>query len=69
MRFLPAGDRETEVETTCSQAGLPEEGEGHQPTHKTLDLKFVLPTRCAGIKIEQRLREWPTNDWPNLRPI
>jgi hypothetical protein len=69
MRFLPAGDRETEVESSYSQAGLPEEGEGHQTTDKTLDLKFVLPTTCARIKIEQRLREWPTNDWPNLRPI
>jgi hypothetical protein len=27
----------------------------------------VLPSRCAGIKMEQRLRKGPTNDWPNLR--
>jgi hypothetical protein len=27
-----------------------------------------LPTRCAGKKMEQRLREWLTNDCPNLRP-
>jgi hypothetical protein len=29
--------------------------------------KFFLPTRWAGIKMGQRRREWPTNDWPNLR--
>lgn len=39
---------------------------GHQPTHKTCNPKFVLPTRWAGIKKEQRLRS--SHDWPNLRP-
>jgi hypothetical protein len=49
---------ETEVATSCIQAGLPVEGRGHQPTHKTFfNPKFVLLTKCAGIKIEQRLRE------------
>ena len=39
-------------------------------THpQNLPPKNVLPTRYAGIKMEQRLREQPTNDWPNLRPI
>jgi hypothetical protein len=42
---------------------------GHEPTHKTSDPKFVLPTRSTGIETEQRLREQPTNDWPNLRHI
>ena len=28
-----------------------------------------LLTRYTGIKMEQSLREWLTNDWPNLRPI
>jgi hypothetical protein len=42
------------------------EGRGYQPIHKTFDPKFVLPIRCAGIKTEQRLRKWLTNDWPNL---
>lgn len=30
--------------------------------------EFVLPIRSAGTKMEQRLREWSTNYWPNLRP-
>jgi hypothetical protein len=36
---------------------LPTEGGGHQYTHKTFNPIFVLPTRCAGKKMEQRLRE------------
>jgi hypothetical protein len=61
-------DVETEVSTSCILVGLPVEGGGHQPIHKTFDPKFILPTSCSGIKIERRLKEWPTNDWPNLRP-
>jgi hypothetical protein len=45
-----------------------EEG-GYHTTNKTFYPKFFLPTRYAGIKMEQKWREWPTNDWPNLRPI
>jgi hypothetical protein len=48
---------EIEVATSCTQAGLPSEGGVHQPIHKPFNLKFVLPTRCAGIKMEQKLRE------------
>ena len=59
----------TEVVTSCSQVGLSVDGGRHQPTHKPFDPKSVLTTRCAGIKMEQRLRGWPTNDWPNLRLI
>jgi hypothetical protein len=33
------------------------EGGGHDTTHKTFNPKFVLPTRCTGIKMEQRLEE------------
>jgi hypothetical protein len=47
---------ETEV-SSYSQAGLPVEEGGHQPTHKTFNRKLVLPTRCIGIKMEQILRE------------
>jgi hypothetical protein len=43
--------------------------EGPKPTHKIFDLKFVLPARCEGIKMEQRLREKPNNDCPNMNPI
>jgi hypothetical protein len=41
----------------------------YQSTHKTLNTKFVLPTTCAGIKVKQRLKEQPTNDWSNFRHI
>ena len=34
----------TEVTTSCSQAGLPENRGGHQSTHKTFNQKSVLPT-------------------------
>ena len=41
----------------------------HQPSHKIFSLQFFLPTRCAGVKMEQKVREWPINDWSNLRPM
>jgi hypothetical protein len=67
MRLLALGGMEPEVATSYSQEGLPVEGQGRQPTHKTSHPKFILPTRCAVIKMEQSLKECPTNDWPNLR--
>jgi hypothetical protein len=48
---------DAEVTTSCRQAGLPEDGGGHQSTRKTFDLRLVLPIRCIGMKMEQRLRE------------
>ena len=51
------GNMEPEVVTSYSQIRLQMEGGGHQFTHKSFDSKFVLPTRCAGIKMEQRLKE------------
>jgi hypothetical protein len=57
------------VATSFSQAELPEEGGGHQSTQNTFNPKFVLLIRCAGIKKEQKLREHPTSNCPNLRPI
>jgi hypothetical protein len=54
---------EPEVVTSYSQVELSVEGGRHEPTHKTFDLKCAaLPTRCRGIKMEQRLRKWSTND-------
>jgi hypothetical protein len=29
-------------------------------TNPSIKPKFLLPTRCAGIKMEQKLRGWPT---------
>jgi hypothetical protein len=63
------GNMETEVANSCSQVGLPGEGGGHQLAHKSSNPKFVLPTKCAKIKMEQRLKKQPINNWPNLRPI
>lgn len=34
---------------------------GHQPKHKTLHLKYVLPTRCAGEMVMQNLWQWLIN--------
>jgi hypothetical protein len=42
--------------TSITQARLLEEGGRYQPTHKTFNPKFVLPTDYTGIKIEQKLR-------------
>jgi hypothetical protein len=39
------------------------------PPNKAFDPIFFLSKRNAGTEMEQRLREWPTNDWPNLRPF
>jgi hypothetical protein len=56
--FLPVEAMETEVPTSCSQAGLPlREGE-HQSTHKAFNLKLILPTICIAIE-----------EWPNLKLI
>jgi hypothetical protein len=59
---------ETQVTTFCSQAGLSEEERGHKSTYKTSNPKFVLPTKYAWIKMEQRLREQISNECLNLTP-
>jgi hypothetical protein len=68
---IPTTERDIEIEvvTSYSQVGLSEKREGYQSTHESFNAKFVLPTRSAEIKMEQRLRQWQTNDWLNLRPI
>jgi hypothetical protein len=50
-------DVEFEVAGFYSQTGLPEEEGKCQSIHKTFNPKFVSPKRCAGIKMEQTLRE------------
>ena len=49
-------DMESQVAISCRQAGLSVEGKGHQPSHKTINAKFVLHTRYAATTMEQRLR-------------
>jgi hypothetical protein len=52
---IPSSRRyRNEVATSCSQAGLSVKGGGHQPNHRNFNPKFVLPTRYAGIRMEQR---------------
>lgn len=36
---------------------------------QNLDLKFILPGRCARVIEVQNVWEWPANDWSNLRPM
>lgn len=59
LKFLSEGDIETEVATTCIQERPPEDGRGHQYSNKIFNPKFILPTRCSGIKMEKRLRAQP----------
>jgi hypothetical protein len=54
---------------SCSKAGPPVKGYGHQPIYRTFHPKFDLPKRNAGTKMEQILKEWPTNSQLNLRHI
>jgi len=63
------GDMEPEILIFYNQQRLLVEGLGHQPRPKTFDPQYILPTRCAGLKIEQKLRDWLIKDWPNLRPM
>jgi hypothetical protein len=52
---------EPESAISSNDARLPMEGLGHQPSHKTLDPQFILPTRYVGIKgsaqFERRVNE------------
>ena len=62
---------EPEEVTYCSQAEPPVKQYEYNPTHKTFDPIFILSIKNAGLRAAEwsRLREWPTNNWPNLRPI
>ena len=54
---LPEEEIEIEVSNSYRESGLPEEGWGHQYAHKTFNSQFDLLIKCAGVKMEQRLRE------------
>jgi hypothetical protein len=47
----------------------PVKGWGHQPTFKNFDLELFLSKRNSGTKMEQRLKEWPSSDRPNLESV
>jgi hypothetical protein len=63
------GDMELETTISYNQKRLPIERLRHQPSHKNLDPQLVLSTRYARLKMDQKLREQSTNDWPSLRPV
>lgn len=67
-KLPPKGEMETEMATSCNQERLPMEGSEHHLSYTTLDPQFVMPIIWVGIKLEQKLKEWPTHDWTNLRP-
>lgn len=60
--FYQQGDIEPEMATSYSQTRFTVEGVGTPNEPQNLQPKFVLHTRCTGIKTEPRLRERPTND-------
>jgi hypothetical protein len=61
------GNMKPEMSISCNQERFSMEGMGHQSYYKNFILQLLLPTRCAGVKLEQILREWPNNDWTSLR--
>ena len=61
------GDMKPEPTISCNQARLLVEELRNQCSHKTFNLQFALPPTCAGVKVSQKLKEWPTNDWSSLR--
>ena len=36
---------------------------------KPLNSQIIWPTMSAEINKDQKLREWPTSNWPNLRSM
>ena len=69
LRFLLESDIETEIPTSCNPAGITEVGRGTSIYLQNLQPKIYLAyEKCRG-KMEQRLREHPTNECTNLRYI
>jgi hypothetical protein len=52
-----------------SLGNTPNRGTGTPTQPENLDLKFVLPTKCARERMEQKLREWTANVLSSLRYI
>ena len=49
--LLALGNMETDVATSCTQVGLPVEGGGHQPTHKTFNPKFLQRRKNISVNL------------------
>jgi hypothetical protein len=62
-------DVEPKEASSCIWVGTPVEQKRHQLTNRTFNPKFILCTRNEAQGMEQRLREWPTNNQLNLKPI
>ena len=65
--------RKVELEETISssQTELPSEGIGTPLKLQYLlstFYPFLLPARCAGVKVAHILQKWSTNDWSKLTP-
>jgi hypothetical protein len=66
LRVLALRDMEPEPAPSYNQTKLLSEGVRYQLSHKTLNPQFVLPIRCARVKVVQKFSEQPTTDCPNI---
>ena len=59
-KTLSPGAHAAELAISCDKARLLVVGLEPQFIHKTFNLQFVPPTRCAGVKVDQKLWESTT---------
>ena len=69
VEMLNNRDLEPEETNSRNQTRPPVEKWGHQLTYKFFNSKLLLSKRNERTKMEQRLKEWPTSDLPNLGSI
>jgi hypothetical protein len=65
-------DIESKVTTSCNQAGLPVEGRGYDPTHKTFNPKFAcnMWRDKDGAETEGTANQWlPQLETYPIRPL
>lgn len=61
---IPVVNTETELATSFRQVGLSLTGGKHQLTYQNFNPKYMLPTKCTGIKKDQRLKCHPVTNPP-----
>ena len=64
-----SGEMELKVFTSSRQIEPQVEGCGYEPTVKISDLELFQSKRSAGTKMEMRLKERESSDYPNLASI
>jgi hypothetical protein len=64
-----SGERELIESTSIRKMGNQAERWGCHPIVKNSDPELFLPKRTVGTKMEKRLRERRSSDWPNLGSI